>query len=1028
MADRWLHCPICQDFTRVDEAKDLKKTFCSGCGRLFTQADVVPREGWTYAQNRQKIGPLSLDQLQQRAATGQLQPTDMVLEPGKTRWVAASTLAGLLPKAPATVSKAPRSATPVPPAKHAVAVEPVFVDPVVISMVPAKPVQPILVEPVAVEPVPPAAVIVAKTPATMKAVAVEPILVEPADLFPPKSTAKAVEPILVDPVGFSPPTTPAKPVKPILVEPIFEDPRQTMSMTPAASASPVPAPIVPAPVTPTPVVNVSQPVAPKPSAAPAPPVTPPLPPSPAPAPSVVPAVPPPAAAPVPVASSSPSPPPPGVAAPSIPTSEPVVPAPPQPTVFEPIFVEPEVLLSSPTPPVTSFSVTPVAVEPILVEPELPPMARPEVTISAPPIPIAPSVEVDVSMSTPVPPPPVVELPAPPPPKPPRDLGWFYVRYGQKLGPATLKELHEMVTAGQLWPTDMVMKEETEDWQPAGNVPGLFAAEAKTAQPTAAAPTVVPAAPTASATPQAESWPTVPGYEIHAEVHRGERWVIYKAQHLQLKKILALKMLRPDREFTADELVRIRKGADASARLRHPGIVPVEAVGEIEGRPYLALKFIEGKRLDERLIGLPQPARSAARLVQLLAEAVDYAHERGVVHGDLRPAQVLLAESPDAARVSDHGQPKITGFGTGGSLDRATARTDSFSYVAPEQVAAHAENSGRSAEVYSLGMILYELLTGLTPFRGATVDAALDLVATLEPVPPRRLQPSVPLDLDTICQKCLQKHPDLRYASAGALAEDLRRFLAGERISARPLLLLVRGVNWARQHPRDAAVAALVLLLFAMILGRNISASRQSALALNDVRERAASEAKALDEARKALEESTGALATQSNQRQKAEADLENYRKVCAAMVEQLRQAPDQELTYTVLWTCVLDARSGADPAQTLEAAEKLVAANPKCPPRFLVLRGAALYRAGRFDDALQRLNEALLAQPEPPAPAWLFLAMTHHRLNHADDARFFLDKATKWIDEKASTAPSTGLTYLELDLLRREAEGVIRGK
>lgn len=1039
MADRWLHCPTCQEFVRIDESKDLKKMFCGGCGRLFSQADVLPAEGWVYAQNRQKIGPVTIEHLQQRASAGQLQPTDMVLQPGKARWVAASTFNGMFPKGapampaaarptPAAPTSAPPS-TPQAPAKP-IAVAPIFVDPIVATPVVAKPtpVQPILVEPIVVEPLPPAAV--AKS--TIKAVPVEPIVIEPFDVAPAKATVKTtpVEPIVVEP--FDVPSAKTT-VTPVMVEPIVEA-SPTPATPPPASRPPLVTP------TPPPAAPPLQ-TAPAPTSAVAnpPPVS-----TPAPAPPTVLSPPAPAAAAPtvvsPVVSATPTIP--GAAAAPAPATTEAPPTPPamespKPALVQPILVEPEPFV--PAAPTTTFPVTPVAVDPIPVEPEAPfvpsseaPPAVEPMSAQAPDwtVPLSPPAPVRVEVTAPaiVESTPAVEQTAPPaPPAPPRELGWFFVRYGQKLGPVTLPELQEMVAEGQLWPTDMVMKEDRNDWQPANSMAGLFPDEKAEAaeEPAAKPPVAATAAPApASAQPVAPpapppSWPTVPGYELSAELHRGDCWVIYKAEHVTLKKTMALKLLDPDRDLSADDMIRVRKGADASARLRHPGIVQVEAVGEVEGRPYLALEYVEAPRLSEQFVGLPWQAASAARLVQLLAEAIDYAHERGLVHGHLQPDQVLLAPASAA------GQPKITGFGVAERFDAKSRDLQALNYTAPEQTARQSGDHERRADVYALGMLLYELLTGQVPFRSATSAETIELIKSLEPVPPCRLQPSVPIDLDTICLKCLQKHPDMRYETAGALAEDLRRFLAGERVRARPMVLLVRGVGWLRQNPRETAIAALGLLFLVMVLARNLGSSSSKELA--EARQQAEHNAKAALEARNALDDASAALAKQTSARKQQDAELENYHKVLGAMVEQLRQAPDPELAYTVLWMSVIDARNPAGADQVLDAAEKLLAQHPKMPPRFLVLRGAALYRAGRFDAAFRALNEALLTQPEPPAAAWLFLAMTEQRLRHPDEARHWLDKAKRWFDERLSDPPGAGLHRLEFTVLRQEAENLILG-
>jgi WD40 repeat protein len=316
---------------------------------------------------------------------------------------------------------------------------------------------------------------------------------------------------------------------------------------------------------------------------------------------------------------------------------------------------------------------------------------------------------------------------------------------------------------------------------------------------------------------------VAGYEILAELGRGGMGVVYQARDQRLGRLVALKMIKDGADA---DLRRFRTEAEALARLQHPNIVQVFEVGEHDGQPYFSLEYCAGGSLDRKLNGTPLPAAEAARLTETLARAVQAAHERQVLHRDLKPGNVLLAAD---------GTPKVTDFGLAKKLDQESGQTHSGavmgtpSYMAPEQARGEVSRLGPAADVYALGAILYECLTGRPPFRAASVLDTLAQVLHEEPVPPRRLQPKVPRDLETICLKCLHKEPARRYATAADLAEDLRRFLAGEPIAARPVSGAERLARWGRRNPALAAVSALAaLLLFTVALVATVGYARTSA--------------------------------------------------------------------------------------------------------------------------------------------------------------------------------------------------------
>jgi tetratricopeptide (TPR) repeat protein len=313
-----------------------------------------------------------------------------------------------------------------------------------------------------------------------------------------------------------------------------------------------------------------------------------------------------------------------------------------------------------------------------------------------------------------------------------------------------------------------------------------------------------------------TYPDVPGYRILGILGRGGMGVVYRAEQVGLKRLVALKMILAGAHAGPEQLARFRAEAEAVARLQHPNIVQIYEVGERGGLPYFSLEYVDGGSLEKRLGKAPQPARAAAELVETLARAVHVAHERGIVHRDLKPANVLLAAcgSTAGARPQAAYVPKITDFGLAKQVNREGFPTQEGavmgtpSYMAPEQALGRAREVGPAADVWALGAILYEMLTGRPPFQGASSLDTLQMVLVEEPVPVRRLQPKCPRDLETICLKCLQKAARKRYASALDLADDLRRFRTGEPIRARPVGRVERGLKWVRRHPAWAALGAL----------------------------------------------------------------------------------------------------------------------------------------------------------------------------------------------------------------------------
>jgi WD40 repeat protein/tRNA A-37 threonylcarbamoyl transferase component Bud32 len=301
------------------------------------------------------------------------------------------------------------------------------------------------------------------------------------------------------------------------------------------------------------------------------------------------------------------------------------------------------------------------------------------------------------------------------------------------------------------------------------------------------------------------------YELLEVIARGGMGVVYKARQVSLGRTVALKMILSGQLASAAEVERFRAEAEAAAQLDHPHIVPVYEVGEQDGQHYFSMKLVEGGSLARRVPQLKDQPRAAAECVRQVALAVYFAHQRGVLHRDLKPANILL-DSEDRPLVSDFGLARRV---TGSLLSQTGTVAGTPSYMAPEQ-AVEPKNLTTGVDIYALGAILYELLTGRPPFQGETGLETLLQVVEREPVPPRQLNPKAPPDLETICLKCLEKQPAGRYASAEALAEDLRRWLDGEPILARPAGVVERAVKWARRRPALAALAVVSLLTAVLV--------------------------------------------------------------------------------------------------------------------------------------------------------------------------------------------------------------------
>ena len=339
---------------------------------------------------------------------------------------------------------------------------------------------------------------------------------------------------------------------------------------------------------------------------------------------------------------------------------------------------------------------------------------------------------------------------------------------------------------------------------------------------------------------------IPGYDLLGELGRGGMGVVYKARDQKLKRVVALKMILSGAHASDEDMQRFQIEAEAVARLQHPNIVQIYEVAEHEGRPYIALEYAAGGSLDQKISGTPQNAEESARLIETLARAIELAHQQEIIHRDLKPANILLTEE---------GEPKITDFGLAKRLDEDSSQTKSGavmgtpSYMAPEQAASSAKTLGPAADTYALGAILYHMLTGRPPFQAETqLDTIMQVIGE-EPIAPRRLNSTLPVDLETITLKCLQKDIGRRYESAEALAEDLRRFLAREPIQARPVSLVERSWKWARRRPAIAGligvsmVALLVVIVGSLWYSAELKREKDDAQLARQEAEAAEAEAK-----------------------------------------------------------------------------------------------------------------------------------------------------------------------------------------
>ena len=307
------------------------------------------------------------------------------------------------------------------------------------------------------------------------------------------------------------------------------------------------------------------------------------------------------------------------------------------------------------------------------------------------------------------------------------------------------------------------------------------------------------------------------YELLEEIARGGMGVVYKARQIKLNRIVALKMILAGQLASKEDVQRFHTEAEAAANLDHQGIVPIFEVGEHEGQHYFSMGYIDGDSLAGKLLDGPLPPRKAAKLIHAVAAAVQYAHQKGVIHRDLKPANILLTRG---------GRPKVTDFGLAKQVkgDSGLTATGQIlgtpSYMPPEQASGRVNEVCEVSDVYALGAVLYATLTGRPPFQTDNPLDTLMQVLEREPVSPQQLNPAVPSDLETICLKCLEKDRRKRYSSAKRLCDELRRFLEGRPIVARPISRPARGWRWCKRNPVVSSLLAVVAV--SMIVGTSIS--------------------------------------------------------------------------------------------------------------------------------------------------------------------------------------------------------------
>ncbi|GIW89794.1 MAG: hypothetical protein KatS3mg109_0226 [Pirellulaceae bacterium] len=521
----------------------------------------------------------------------------------------------------------------------------------------------------------------------------------------------------------------------------------------------------------------------------------------------------------------------------------------------------------------------------------------------------------------------------------------------------------------------------------------------------------------SAAPTGET-PNIPlasfgDYEILSTIARGGMGIVYKARQKKLNRIVAVKMILSGQFADQQEVERFYVEAEAAAKLRHPNIVGIHEIGEWQGQHFFSMDYIDGKSLAELIRDQPLPPRRAADIVRRIALTIQFAHEQGVLHRDLKPSNILM----DA-----RGEPFITDFGLAKQLSDQSQLTLSGtiigtpSYMPPEQAAGKLEQVGPASDIYSIGAILYELVTGRPPFRAATPFETIRQVLEVEPVSPRLINPSVPRDLETICLKCLQKEAARRYTTAGELAEELDAFLEGRPIKARPVGTVERAWRWCRRNPWLAsAIATAAVFLMLAFLGlvtayvyrgwalRQSETSFREALAVINAFTTRVSEETLLNQP-----------GMQPLRRDLLELALAHYRNMLQQRSSDPALQDEMAATYfrIGLITGLLESPSRALPfyEQAIAMQRRLLERSPESTVRLAALANSlnalatAYYSLGQLQPARDTFQQAFrlrqrLYQLEPQNPEYRrVLANTHMNLGLVLDEMGQLDEAQQQID------------------------------